>query len=183
MDPGLEAIEVHDPEWMAWPYGVNAAVVEVDVETGEVHFLDYVLVHDCGTILNPMLVEGQIHGGVAQGIGEALYEELQYDADGYPLTGSFMDYLIPTACEVPRLRLGHDVTPSPEVPGGMKGVGEAGVIGSPSAVIAAIEDALGDFGVTITEMPLGPGKIMALIEEAERRRAGALVGARGATAG
>ena len=76
MDPGLEAIEVHDPEWMAWPYGVNAAVVEVDVETGAVRFLDYVLVHDCGTILNPMLVEGQIHGGVAQGIGEALFEEL-----------------------------------------------------------------------------------------------------------
>ena len=183
MDPGLEAIEVHDPEWMAWPYGVNAAVVEVDVETGAVRFLDYVLVHDCGTILNPMLVEGQIHGGVAQGIGEALYEELCYDADGYPLTGSFMDYLIPTASEVPRLRLGHDVTPSPEVPGGMKGVGEAGAIGSPSAVIAAIEDALSDFGVTITEMPLGPATIVGLIEQAERRRAGALVGATGAASG
>ena len=183
MDPGLEAIEVHDPEWMAWPYGVNAAVVEVDVETGAVRFLDYVLVHDCGTILNPMLVEGQIHGGVAQGIGEALYEELSYDADGYPLTGSFMDYLIPTASEVPRLRLGHDVTPSPEVPGGMKGVGEAGAIGSPSAVIAAIEDALSDFGVTITEMPLGPAKIVELIEGAERRRAGAFAGATGAASG
>jgi carbon-monoxide dehydrogenase large subunit len=177
MDPGLEAIEVHDPEWMAWPYGVNAAVVEVDVETGEVRFLDYVIVHDCGTMLNPMLVEGQIHGGVAQGIGEALYEELQYDADGYPLTGSFMDYLLPTAAEVPRLRLGHDVTPSPVVPGGMKGVGEAGAIGSPSAVIAAIEDALSDYGVTITEMPLTPAKILGLLEGAEPRREGALVGA------
>jgi carbon-monoxide dehydrogenase large subunit len=177
MDPGLEAIEVHDPEWMAWPYGVNAAVVEVDAETGAVSFLDYVVVHDCGTILNPMLVEGQIHGGVAQGIGEALYEELQYDADGYPLTGSFMDYLLPTAAEIPRLRLGHDVTPSPVVPGGMKGVGEAGAIGSPSAVIAAVEDALAPFEVRITELPLTPGKILALIEEAARRREGALAGA------
>ncbi len=182
MDPGLEAIEVHDPEWMAWPYGVNAAVVEVDAETGEVSFLDYVVVHDCGTILNPMLVEGQIHGGVAQGIGEALYEELQYDADGYPLTGSFMDYLIPTASEVPRLRLGHDVTPSPEVPGGMKGVGEAGAIGSPSAVIAAIEDALSPFDVTITELPLTPAKILARIEQGARRREGTLVGATGEAA-
>jgi carbon-monoxide dehydrogenase large subunit len=164
MDPGLEAIEVHDPEWMAWPYGVNAAVVEVDVETGEVRFLDYVYVHDCGTIINPMIVDGQIHGGVAQGIGMTLYEELQYDRDGYPLTGTFMDYLLPTAAEIPNLRLAHEVTPSPVVPGGVKGIGEAGAIGSPSAVVAAIEDALRPFGATITELPVTPEQILAWVD-------------------
>jgi carbon-monoxide dehydrogenase large subunit len=167
MDPGLEAVEVHDPEWMAWPYGANAAVVEVDTETGEVRFLDYVVVHDCGTVLNPLLVEGQVHGGVAQGIGMALYEELQYDEAGYPLTGTFMDYLVPTAAEIPRLRLGHEVTPSPVVPTGVKGVGEAGAIGSPSAVVAAVEDALRPFGVRITELPVTPEKILAWIRTAE----------------
>jgi carbon-monoxide dehydrogenase large subunit len=166
MDPGLEAIEVHDPEWMAWPYGVNATAVEVDAETGEVRFLDYVFVHDCGTILNPMVVEGQIHGGVAQGIGMALYEELQYDSDGYPLTGTFMDYLIPTASEMPWMRLAHDVTPSPVVPGGVKGIGEAGTIGSPAAIVAAVEDALRPFGVQIAELPVTPQKILDWIEHA-----------------
>jgi carbon-monoxide dehydrogenase large subunit len=166
MDPGLEAIEVHDPEWMAWPYGVNAVVVEVDVETGEVRFLDYVYVHDCGTILNPMIVEGQIHGGVAQGIGMSLYEELQYDEDGYPLTGTFMDYLLPTAAEVPVLRLAHEVTPSPVVPTGVKGVGEAGTIGSPSAVVAAIEDALRPFGAEIADLPVTPEKVVGWVARA-----------------
>jgi len=160
MDPGLEAIEVHDPEWMAWPYGVNAAVVEVDVETGEVRFLDYVCVHDCGTIVNPMIVEGQLHGGIAQGIGMALYEELRYDRDGYPLTGTFMDYLVPTAAEVPRIRLAHDETPSPVVPTGVKGIGEAGAIGSPSAVAAAVEDALRPFGVRVAELPITPERVL-----------------------
>jgi carbon-monoxide dehydrogenase large subunit len=167
MDPGLEAVEVLDPEWMAWPYGVNAAVVEVDAETGEVRFLDYVVVHDCGTVLNPLIVEGQVHGGVTQGIGMALYEELQYDDAGYPLTGTFMDYLVPTASEIPRFRLGHEVTPSPVVPTGVKGIGEAGAIGSPSAVVAAVEDALRPFGVTITELPVTPDKIVAWIGAAQ----------------
>jgi len=138
MDPGLEAIEVFDPPGMAWPYGANVAVVEVDTETGEVSFLDYTYVHDCGTVVNPMIVEGQIQGGVAQGIGMALFEELRYAEDGQPLFGSFMDYVLPTAAEVPRLRLEHQVTPSPIIPGGTKGVGEAGAIGSPAAVAAAI---------------------------------------------
>jgi carbon-monoxide dehydrogenase large subunit len=167
MDPGLEAIEVHDPEWMAWPYGVNAAVVEVDVETGEVRFLDYVYVHDCGTILNPMIVEGQIQGGVAQGIGMTLYEKLEYDRDGYPLTGTFIDYLTPTAAEVPSLRLAHEVTPSPVVPTGVKGIGEAGAIGSPSAIAAAVEDALRPFGVRITELPITPEKILGWVRPRE----------------
>lgn len=105
MEPGLQVIEVFDPPQMAWPYGVNLAVVEVDVETGEVKFLDYVVVHDCGTMLNPLIVAGQLHGGLAQGIAAALYEELKYDQSGQLLNGSFMDYLLPSAADLPRFRL------------------------------------------------------------------------------
>lgn len=165
MDPGLEALEAFDPESMTWPYGVNVVVVEVDVETGAVEFLDYVYVHDCGTILNPSIVEGQIYGGVAQGIGEALYEQLRYDADGQPLTGTFMDYLLPTASDVPVLRMGHETTPSTVIPGGVKGCGEAGAIGSPAAVTAAVEDALRPFDVRITELPVTPDRILEWVGE------------------
>ncbi len=163
MDPGLEAIEVFDPPQMAWPYGVNVAVVEIDAETGEISFLDYGYVHDTGTQLNPLIVEGQVHGGVAQGIGMALYEELRYDEDAQPLFGTFVDYLLPTALEIPRPRVDHLTTPSPIIPGGMKGVGEAGAIGSPAAVTAAVEDALRPFGATITRLPVTPEDILALI--------------------
>jgi len=151
---------------MAWPYGTNVAVVEVDPEIGSVSFLDYAYVHDCGTVVNPMIVEGQIHGGVAQGIGQALFEELRYDPDGQPRFGSLMDYLVPSAVEIPAIRLDHLVTPSPIIPGGTKGVGEAGAIGSPAAVVSAIEDALRPFGVTITETPVTPEKVVTLIREA-----------------
>lgn len=171
MDPGLEAIEVFDPPQMAWPYGANIAVVEVNPETGEVSFLDYIYVHDCGTILNPMIVEGQIHGGVAQGIGMALYEELRYADDGQPLFGTFMDYILPTAVEVPRLRLEHQVTPSPIIPGGMKGIGEAGAIGSPAAVVSAIEDALRPYNAKITQIPVTPGRVLEFVRAATRQPA------------
>lgn len=171
MEPGLEAIEVFDPPQMAWPYGVNVAVVEVDIETGEVRFLDYAYVHDCGTMLNPMLVEGQIQGGVAQGIGMALLEELRHDRDGQPLVTTFMDYLLPTAAEVPRIRLDHQVTPSPVIPGGMKGVGEAGVIGAPAAVAAAVEDALRPFGACVTALPLTPDAVLALVRRSRATQA------------
>lgn len=165
-DPGLEEIGVFDPPQMAWPYGVNCVAVEVDPKTGEVWFLDYVYVHDSGTVLNPMIVEGQIHGGVAQGIGAALFEELRYDEDGQPLFGSFMDYVLPTAMEIPRIRIDEQVTPSPIIPGGTKGVGEAGAIGSPAAVVAAIEDALSPFGVRIRETPVTPERIVQLLSDA-----------------
>jgi carbon-monoxide dehydrogenase large subunit len=163
LEPGLEVIETFDPPEMAWPYGANVVVVEVDVATGEVSFLDYAYVHDCGTILNPLIVEGQIHGGVAQGIGMALYEQLRYDEDGNPLFGSFMDYILPTAREVPRMRLAHQETPSPNIPGGMKGVGEAGTIGSPAAVANAVEDALRPFGAKITTLPITPQRVYELV--------------------
>ena len=176
MDPaGLEATEVHDPPGLAAPFGVNIAVVEVDVGTGQVEFLDYVIVHDCGVILNPLIVEGQIHGGVAQGIGMALYEELPYDDQGQPMFGSLVDYLLPTASEIPRMRLDHLVTPSINVPGGRKGVGEGGNIGSPSAVASAVEDALSDYGVTVSELPVTPERLIGMLEAA-RAAGGALVG-------
>jgi carbon-monoxide dehydrogenase large subunit len=164
-DPGIEAVEAFDPPQFAWPYGANVAVVEVDVETGQVSFLDYVYVHDCGTIVNPTIVEGQIQGGVAQGIGAALFEALTYDDEGQPLFATFMEYVLPTAAELPRLAMEHQHTPSPNIPGGMKGVGEAGAIGSPAAVVAAIEDALSQYGARITETPVTPAAIVAMVTE------------------
>ena len=166
-DPGIETVEAFDPPQFAWPYGANVAVVEVDVETGEVSFLDYIYVHDCGTIVNPTIVEGQIQGGVAQGIGAALFESLPYDDDGQPLFATFMEYVLPTAAELPRLAMEHQHTPSPNIPGGMKGVGEAGAIGSPSAVVAAIEDALEPYGARITETPVTPAAIVEMVTRTE----------------
>jgi carbon-monoxide dehydrogenase large subunit len=166
-DPGIEAVEAFDPPQFAWPYGANVAVVEVDVETGQVSFLDYVYVHDCGTIVNPTIVEGQIQGGVAQGIGAALFEALPYDDEGQPLFATFMEYVLPTAAELPRLTMEHQHTPSPHIPGGMKGVGEAGAIGSPAAVVAAIEDALSEYGARITETPVTPAAIVAMVTETD----------------
>ena len=166
MAPGLEVIEVYDPPDQAWPYGLNHVVVEVDVETGAVTLLDYAVMHDCGTILNPMIVDGQIHGGVAQGVAAALHEQIVYNDDGQIITTTFMDYLIPSAVEVPNFRLGHMTTPSPIIPGGMKGTGEAGIIGPPAAIVAAIEDALGPAGPTFTSIPVSPQMIF----EARRAR-------------
>ena len=166
-DPGIEAVEAFDPPQFAWPYGANVALVEVDVETGEVSFLDYIYVHDCGTIVNPTIVEGQIQGGVAQGIGAALFESLPYDDRGQPLFATFMEYVLPTAAELPRLAMEHQHTPSPNIPGGMKGVGEAGAIGSPAAVVAAIEDALEPYGARITETPVTPAAIVEMVTRAE----------------
>jgi carbon-monoxide dehydrogenase large subunit len=159
VDPGLEVIEVFDPPQMAWPYGLDMAVVEVDPETGRVEILDFTVFHDCGTMLNPMIVEGQIHGGTAQGIAAALFEQLPYDDSGQPLATNLMDYLVPSPVELPSYRLGHIVNPSPVIPGGMKGVGEAGVIGPPAAVVNAIDDALRPYGVTFTETPVTPRHI------------------------
>ncbi len=165
MAPGLEVIEVYDPPDQAWPYGLNHVVVEVDADTGATTILDYTVMHDCGTILNPMIVDGQIHGGVAQGIAAALHEEIVYDTDGQILTTGFMDYRIPSAVELPNFRLGHMTTPSPVIPGGMKGTGEAGVIGPPAAVIGAIEDALGPGGPTFTSIPVSPRMIFEALQK------------------
>ena len=127
-DPGLEAREYFAPERATWASGVHAAIVEIDAETGMPAIKKYIAVHDCGRVINPMVVEGQVHGGVAQGIGGSFYERMVYDEDGQPLSSTFMDYLIPTAMEVPDIETIHVETPSTLNPLGIKGAGEAGVI-------------------------------------------------------
>jgi len=164
-EPGLEARGYFAPLHATFASGCHAAVVEVDVETGVVRFLKYVVQHDCGRIVNPTIVEGQIHGGVAQGIGGALYEKLCYDAAGQLLTRTFLEFHIPTAIEVPPIEVVHLETISPLNPLGVKGVGEAGAIPVPALVAEAVEDALAPFGVRVSEMPLSPGRIRDLIHE------------------
>jgi carbon-monoxide dehydrogenase large subunit len=140
---------------------------EVDVDTGRVELLCYIVSEDCGPMINPDVVEGQIAGGVVQGIGGVLFEHLAYDDAGNPLATSFLDYLVPSAAEVPAIEFGHVETPSPG-PGGYKGVGEGGAIGAPPAVVNAVADALAPFGVTITRLPLTPERIVALLKGTAR---------------
>jgi carbon-monoxide dehydrogenase large subunit len=147
-----------------WTNATHVCTCEVDVATGHVRLLRYIVSEDCGPMINPAVVEGQIDGGTVQGIGGALYEHLVYDDDGNPLTTTFLDYLLPTASEVPVIEHGHLETPGPG-PGGYKGVGEGGAIGAPPAVVNAVADALAPFGVTITDQPLSPSRIVALLDE------------------
>jgi carbon-monoxide dehydrogenase large subunit len=167
-EPGLEAHGYYAPPQSTFASGCHAAIVEVDIRTGQLTFLRYVAQHDCGTMVNPTIVEGQIHGGVAQGIGGAFYEKLVYDASGQPLCASFMDFLIPTAAELPDIEIVHLETPSPLNPLGVKGVGEAGAIPGPALVAEAVDDALAAFGVRVREMPLSPGRILELIQQGRR---------------
>ncbi|MGH3225784.1 MAG: molybdopterin cofactor-binding domain-containing protein, partial [Streptosporangiaceae bacterium] len=162
IEPGLlvSARSVAPPLVLA--NACHACTVEVDVHTGQVRILRYVVSEDCGPMINPMVVEGQIAGGVAQGIGGVLFEHMVYDVDGNPLTTTFMDYLLPTACEIPDVEYGHVVTPA-DTPGGFKGVGEGGAIGSPPAVVNAIADALAPLGARITGTPLGPAQVLAAL--------------------
>ncbi len=164
--PGLEATDYFVPTGTIWSNGANIAVVEVDPETGGVRVLRYVVAHDCGKVINPMLVDGQIHGGVAHGISNALFEDLPYNEAGQPLYASFMDYLLPTAAEIPLFEMSHMETPSPLNPAGIKGAGESGTIPAHQAITAAVEDALAPFGVRIREFPLNPARIRRMVEEA-----------------
>jgi carbon-monoxide dehydrogenase large subunit len=168
MEPGLEASHAYDPPNFSWPSGCHIAVVEVDTETGNVDLVRYVAVDDVGTVVNPMIVEGQVHGGVAQGVAQALYEEAVYDRDGNLLTGSFTSYLVPSAAELPSLEVDRTETPSPENPLGVKGVGETGTIASTPAVINAVLDALAPLGVTDIDMPASPERVWRAIQEAKR---------------
>jgi len=161
--PGLEATRYFAPPRGTFAAGCHAAEVEVDVETGMVRFLRYVVVHDCGRVINPLILEGQIRGGIAQGIGNAFYERLVYDEEGQLLTQTFMDYLLPTVAEVPRIEIEHLETPSPLNPLGVKGAGEAGTIPVPALLASALDDALQAWGVRITEMPLSPTRLRELI--------------------
>jgi carbon-monoxide dehydrogenase large subunit len=150
-----------------WSNATHAATVEVDPATGKVEILRYVVSEDCGRMINPNIVDGQVHGGVAQGIGGVLYEHNVYDADGNPLASTFMDYLVPTAHEIPEIETFHIESPASTV-GGYKGVGEGGAIGAPAAVFNAVADALAQHGVTVLDQPLGPDTIMQKIREATK---------------
>ena len=165
-EPGLEATAYFGPDRGNAASGVHAMRVEVDPDTAEVKITRYVVVHDCGTVINPMVVEAQVQGGVAHGIGNAFYERLVFDDNGQLMNASFMDYLLPTALDVPTVELAHIETPSPLNPLGAKGVGEAGAIPTGAAFAQAVEDALSGTGVEITEIPLSPSRLYELIARA-----------------
>jgi carbon-monoxide dehydrogenase large subunit len=168
VQPGLDETVFYDPTGMSAPSGIHLAYVEVDPETGQVDILDYVAVDDVGTLINPMLAAGQIHGGVVQGIAQALYEEVSYDPDnGQLLTGSLLDYAVPRAEHVPNITSLFQETPSPTNPLGVKGIGESGSIGAPPCMVHAVLDALSPFGVTHLDMPLTPPRIWAAVQAAQ----------------
>jgi carbon-monoxide dehydrogenase large subunit len=166
LEPGLEATRSYDPPLATFSPGAHLAAVDVDVETGEVRVVRYAVAEDCGRIVNPAIVDGQVCGGVAQGIGNALYEELGYDAAGQPTGASFMEYHLPRADEVPPVAVAHLHSPSPGSPHGFKGMAEGGTIGAIPAVANAVADALAPLGVEVRELPLTPARLRALLREA-----------------
>ncbi|MBM3572459.1 MAG: xanthine dehydrogenase family protein molybdopterin-binding subunit, partial [Alphaproteobacteria bacterium] len=172
---GLETTQAYRPkvDTGAFSYASHAAVVAVDIEVGHVEILDYVIVEDCGTLVNPMVVDGQMLGGATQGLGTALYEESPYDANGQPLASTFADYLIPGPTEVPAMRIFHLQTPSPYTKFGIKGMGEGGAIAPPAVIFNAVNDALRDLGVELNETPLTPRRLLAALERAEAARSSA----------
>jgi aerobic carbon-monoxide dehydrogenase large subunit len=167
MEPGLEATSFWEPENFVFPFGAHACVVDVDAETGKVKVVRYVAVDDCGNPINPLLIDGQVHGGIVHAIGQALYERVHYDEDGQLVTGTFVDYALPTAAELPSFETDRTVTPSPVNSMGAKGVGEAGTIAASPAVTNAVIDALRPLGVTYINMPLSPMRVWEAIEEAK----------------
>jgi carbon-monoxide dehydrogenase large subunit len=166
MEPGLEETHVYDPPNFSWPSGTHVCVVEVDTETGRTEVVRYVAVDDVGNVINPTIVEGQLHGGVTQGIAQALWEEAVYDEQGNLVTATMADYAVPSAVELPRFELDRVVTASPTNPLGVKGVGEAGAIASTPAVVGAVLDALEPYGVTDIDMPATPERVWRAIQEA-----------------
>ncbi len=164
-EPGLAATAYYEARKNTFANGTNVAEVEVDIETGAVKILRYIVAHDCGRLINPMLVDGQVRGGVVHGIGNALFERMVYDEQGQPLTTTFADYLLPLATDIPRIEIIHLETPSPLNPLGVKGAGEGGTIPAAACIISAIEDALAPIGVHINEHPISPNRLVALIHE------------------
>ncbi len=168
IEPGLEVTDYYDPPRQTVSNAAQIVVAEVDIETGQVSLLKCMIVHDCGRMINPMLVDGQIHGGVAQGLGQGLYEAVQYSEQGQVLNASLMDYLVPTATEMPPMEVGHLETPSPLTEGGIKGMGEGGTIGTPAAIANAVADALAPFGAQITTLPVTPERVLQIVRNARR---------------
>lgn len=173
VEPGLEATAFFDPSNFVYPFGSHVCTVEVDIETGEVRILRYIAVDDCGPHINPMIVQGQIHGGVVQGIGEGLQEICVYDDSGQLITGTMMDYAVPKASQMPRIETANTVTPSPVNPLGIKGCGEAGTIASAAALVNAVVDALSPFGIEHLDKPVTPARLWEAIRQARQGAGGA----------
>jgi carbon-monoxide dehydrogenase large subunit len=165
MEAGLEATHYYDPPNLTFPFGSYICVMDIDPKTAEMKIRRFVAIDDCGNIINPMIVTGQVHGGLAMGIAPAMYEELIYDDEGNILNGTFMDYLLPTAVEVPNWETGHTITPSPHHPLGAKGVAESPTVGAPPAVANAVVDALSHLGVTHVDIPVTPFKVWKILKE------------------
>ncbi len=166
MELGLEQTLIYDPSNFVFPFGTHACVVDVDPETGKVSVVRWVAVDDCGPAVNPMLIDGQVHGGVAHGIGQALYEQVVYDERGQLITGTFMDYALPTAQEIPNFELDRTETKSPSNSLGVKGIGEAGTIAATPAIVNAVIDALRHEGISYIDMPLTPMRVWQALEQA-----------------
>jgi aerobic carbon-monoxide dehydrogenase large subunit len=166
MEPNLEAHTTYDPPNFSWPNGCHICVLEVDTETGAIDVRQFAAIDDCGNQINPLIVEGQVHGGIVQGMAQALFEEVVYDTDGNLRTSTLAEYLVPSAADVPSLTLGHQITPSPTNPLGVKGVGEAGTIGAAPAVMNAVVDALSPYGIHNIEMPASPVRVWSAIQAA-----------------
>jgi len=168
VDPLLDATATYEPAISTgvFSYATHGAVVAVDPETGFIELLDYAVAEDCGTMVNPLLVEGQIRGGVVQGIGTAMFEEIPYDEAGQPLAGTFADYLMPGAAEMPAIKIGHLHTPTPHTEYGMKGMGEGGAVAPPAAIANAVRDALSSIGAEVNETPITPRRVLAAIRMA-----------------
>ena len=167
LEPGLEEMSYYDPENFVWPFGAHACVVEVDADTGKVKILRWVAVDDCGPAINPLLIDGQVHGGIAHAIGQALYEQVVYDEEGQLVTGTFVDYALPTANEIPSFETRPHGDASPVNSLGVKGVGEAGTIAGTPAIVNAVTDALRPLGVTYMDMPLTSMRVWQYIQEAQ----------------
>jgi carbon-monoxide dehydrogenase large subunit len=165
MEAGLEAVNYYDPPNLTFPFGSYICVVDIDRGTGEVKIRRFVSIDDCGNIINPMIVQGQIHGGLSMGMAPALMEEISYDENGNVQGGSFMDYLVPTSMETPKWETGHTVTPSPHHPFGAKGVGESATVGAPPAIVNAVVDALAHLGVRHLEIPITPEKVWRILKD------------------
>jgi carbon-monoxide dehydrogenase large subunit len=168
VDPLLDATATYEPAigTGVFSYATHGAVVAVDPETGFIELLDFAVAEDCGTMVNPMLVAGQIRGGVVQGIGTALYEEIPYDDAGQPLAATFADYLLPGAAEMPAIKIGHLHTPTPHTEYGMKGMGEGGAVAPPAAIANAVRDALSGIGAEVNETPITPRRVLAALQTA-----------------
>jgi carbon-monoxide dehydrogenase large subunit len=171
LEPGMDENAFYDPSNFTYPSGTQICEVEIDPDTGVTKIVNFVAVDVFGVVVNPMIVEGQVHGGIVQGVGQALLEHAQYDASGQLLSGSFMDYTMPRADDVPSFKLGYQETPCPHNPLGVKGCGEAGAIAAPAAVMNAVHDALAALGKIHVEMPATPSRVWAAIHGASRQAA------------